>query len=51
MGCLLEYLREHPPKGSVLDYEAIIILFLAWVPIAAGITWFFTSDTSPRRRL
>jgi hypothetical protein len=34
-----------------VDLPALIILFLAWVPIAAAITWFFTSPTSPRRKL
>jgi hypothetical protein len=34
-----------------VELQALIILFLAWVPIAAAITWFFTSDASPRKRL
>jgi hypothetical protein len=34
-----------------VDLPALLILVLAWVPIAAVITWFFTSDASPRRKL
>lgn len=34
-----------------MDYQALIVLFLAWVPIAGAIMWFFTSETSPRKRL
>jgi hypothetical protein len=29
-----------------MDYQAILILILAWVPIAAGITWFFNLQSS-----
>jgi hypothetical protein len=35
-----------------MDYQAILILILAWVPIAAGIAWLFNvqSRNSPSSR-
>jgi hypothetical protein len=29
-----------------MDYQAIIILILVWVPIAAGIAWLFNVQSS-----
>ena len=29
-----------------MDYQVILILILAWVPIAAGIAWLFNLPSS-----
>ena len=35
------------PNGrKALDYQALAILVIAWLPIAAAITWFFSNQTS-----